>query len=53
MRYCVIMGEDRKPYGHETTAETSLLISMGESNTVVIANTLYRHLQYYCFYPSI
>ena len=25
--------------------------SMGESNTVVSAYTLYRHLQQYCFYP--
>ena len=27
-------------------------ISMGESNTVVSAYTLYRHLQQYCFHPS-
>ena len=28
-------------------------ISMGESNTVVNAYTLYRHLQQYCSHPSI
>ena len=28
-------------------------ISMGESNTVVSAYTLYRHLQQYCSRPSI
>ena len=26
---------------------------MSESNTVVSAYTLYRHLQQYCFHPSI
>ena len=26
---------------------------MGESNTVVSAYTLYRHLQQYCSHPSI
>ena len=26
---------------------------MGESNTVVSACTMYRHLQQYCSYPSI
>ena len=32
---------------------TTLLISMGESNTIVSAYTMYRHLQYYCSHPSI
>ena len=30
-----------------------LYISMGESNTVVSAYTLYRHLQQYCSHKSI
>ena len=30
-----------------------IYISMGESNTVVSAYTLYRHLQQYCSHPSI
>ena len=30
-----------------------LLISMGESNTVVSAYTMYRHLHQYCSRPSI
>ena len=29
------------------------LISMGESNTVVSAYTMYRHLQLYCSHPLI
>ena len=28
-------------------------ISMGESNTVASAYTMYRHLQQYCSHPSI
>ena len=30
-----------------------LTISMGESNTFVSGNTLYRHLQQYCSHPSM
>ena len=30
-----------------------IYISMGESNTVVSAYTMYRHLQQYCSLPSI
>ena len=30
-----------------------LYISMGESNTVVSAYTMYRHVQQYCSHPSI
>ena len=33
--------------------ESYFSISMGESNTVVCADTMYRHLQQYCSHPSI
>ena len=35
------------------TSRTLNSNSMGESNTVVSANTLYRHLQQYCSHPSL
>ena len=40
-------------YVHMDTTKDSLDITMGESNTVVTAYTLYRHLQQYCSHPVI
>ena len=34
-------------------AEADAYVWMGESNTVVSAYTMYRHLQQYCSHPSI
>ena len=38
---------------NQKIVENCIPISKGESNTVVSAYTLYRHLQQYCSHPSI
>ena len=36
-----------------TTAHFIIYLLMGESNTIVSAYTVYRHLQQYCSHPSL
>ena len=50
--YCNPIGLDLTQYTLNT-ARNLLLLSVGESNTVVSAYMMYRHLQQYCSHPSI